>query len=50
MSSIPSFITFLISTLADLLTSDLLFPFLGIWMAAYVVYIFFRLMKGGFRK
>lgn len=50
MNMIPSFITFLISTLADLLTSNLLFPFVGIWMAAYVIYIFIRLMKGGFRK
>lgn len=50
MSSIPSFITFLISTLADLLTSNLLFPFIGIWMSAYVIYLFLRLMKGGFKR
>lgn len=50
MSLIPSFISFLISTLADLLTSELLYPFVGIWVAAYVIYLFIRLMKGGFKK
>lgn len=50
MNQIPSFITFLISTLADLLTSNLLFPFVGIWAAAYVIYLFLNLMKGGKRR
>lgn len=50
MSTIPNFITFLIYTLADLLTSDLLWPFVGIWAAAYVIYLFLRLMKGGIKR
>lgn len=50
MSTITNLISFLINTLASLLTSDLIFPFVGIWAAAYVIYLFIRLMKGGYKQ
>lgn len=45
MSAIPSFISFLLTSLVDLLTSELLWPFVGVWVAGYVVYVFLSFFK-----
>lgn len=45
MTQIPYFISYLITTLADLLTTDLIYPFVGIWVAAYVIYLFLSFFR-----
>lgn len=42
--TIPECITFLIAKLVQLLSSDLLFPFVGVWLASYVIYLVFHMI------
>lgn len=42
--TIPECLTFLITKLVQLLSSEILFPFVGIWVAGYVIYLVFHMM------
>lgn len=43
--SIPDCITFLVTKLIDLLSSAPIFPFVGIWVASFVLYLLFSILK-----
>jgi len=43
--TIAQCITFLIDKLVQLLTSQILFPFVGIWAAAYIIYLVIQMVK-----
>lgn len=42
--TIPDCITFLIAKLVQILSSSVIFPFVGIWIASYVIYMVLHLM------
>lgn len=43
--TIPDCITFLINKLFQILSSSIVFPFVGIWLAVYTIYLLKRLIK-----
>lgn len=45
--TIPQCITFLITSLVDLLSSAPVFPFVGLTLAGYVINILFKMMGRG---
>lgn len=42
--TIPESIHFLVTELVTILSSEVVFPFVGIWIAAYVIYLVFHMM------
>lgn len=43
--TIPDAITFMIEKLVYILSSEVVFPFVGIYIASYVIYLTFQLIK-----
>ena len=42
--TIPESITFVVARLVDIMSSSVVFPFVGIWIAAYVIHLVFKMM------
>ena len=45
MNNVPECINFLITKLVSILTSEICWPFVGIWVASYVIYLLFQMIK-----
>lgn len=45
--TITQCITFLVTSLVDLLSSEPVFPFVGVTIAGYVIHILFKMMGRG---
>lgn len=43
--SIPDCISFLVTQLVDILSSAPVFPFVGFWLASYVLYLIISLIR-----